>query len=474
MKKEKKPMDKAFRKSSLITFVNGAASAGAMLITLSYISYIFTDLAHVELTKMSLGMSICSIVGLVFSLFSGMLIQKTRSRMGQYRPWLLVCTILVSAGTLLCLLEYTNPMMAFLMITIGYTVSSMAADAQMTALYGMLERFTGGDSDKRNSIMATNMMGSNLGYLVWAALLLPMANAFGAEKGELAGFRGAEIVIAIVGLCGMLLMFFYSKKFDGDNRKTGGDDLGSVGVKEMLAGLFKNKPLLVVAIAEMIKYVGYYLFSYMMVYQCTYTLGSLDLMTWLLTGQSLICALAAALGPVFAKWFRGRKRAVIALEIGCVVSYGVMAVTGGTIIGFIIPFVFANIFEGAYLALSINLYLDAGEWYYDKSGSDTRTFAMSVQMIGGKLGMMASGIGLSMPLIACQYDESIGAFGEAVGITTAEGMAMCTRLTGLLPAAATLLGALVLMLFHHVKDSEMEACIARNAEKDAALYGDMM
>ena len=474
MEKEEKRGNKEFRKSSIVTFINGAASAGAMLITLSYISYIFTDLAHVELSMMSLGMSICSIAGLIFSLFFGMLIQKTRSRMGQYRPWLLVCTILVSGGTLLCVLEYTDPVLSFLMITLGYTISSMASDAQMTALYGLLERFTGGESDKRNNIMATNVMGSNLGYLIWAALLLPMVNVFGAEGGELTGFRGAEIIIAIAAICGMLLMFFYSKKFDGDNRKTGGDDLGSVGVKEMLAGLFKNKPLLVVAIAEMIKYVGFYLFSYMMVYQCTYTLGSLDLMTWLLTGQSLICALAAALSPLFAKWFKGRKRAVIALEIGCVVSYGVMAFTGGTIIGFIIPFVFANIFEGAYMAFSINMYMDAGEWYYDKSGNDTRTFAMSVQTIASKLGMMASGIGLSMALVACQYDEAIGAFGEAIGITTAEGMAMCTHLTGLLPAVATLLAALVLIIFHHVKDSEMEACIARNAEKDAALYGDMM
>lgn len=464
--------DKQFRKSYLATVVYTALNAGGLIISMSYISYIYTDLAHVELGKMSLGLSIASIAGLVLSLFWGVLIQKTRSRMGQFRPWILGCGIAAIVGTLMTLWNYKDPVIAFVLITLGYTLASSSADAQATAQFGLLERFSGGDNDKRNSIMAASMLGSNAGYLIFAAALLPIVGMFSA-KGELTGFRNAEIFIGACVLVGLLVIVAYGKRYDPNNIKGITDDMGSVPVKVLFASLFKNRLLLVVTIAEIFKYVGYSLFTYLMVYQCTYTLGSLDLMTFTLTGMSLICAVAALIAPWFVKLFKGRKKAYIAAQIGCVISYTIMAFIGNTIVGFLIPFVFANIFEGIYLAMVINLYLDAGEWWYDKKGEDTRTFAMSIQAIGAKIAMTISGAVLAMVLVACEYDDAIGEFGEAIGITTEHGMLMCTRLTGLLPAAGALIAVLIMVLFHHVSDKEIEACIEKNAEKDAALYGEI-
>ena len=86
--------------------------------------------------------------------------------------------------------------------------------------------------------------------------------------------------------------------------------------------------------------------------------------------------------------------------------------------------------------------------------------------------MALSGAVLGFILMACEYDETIGEWGEAIGITTERGMEMCTKFTGLAPAAGALAAIVIMIVFHHISDEEMEKCVERNAEKDAALYGE--
>src|SRR5699024_6653322 len=89
--------------------------------------------------------------------------------------------------------------------------------------------------------------------------------------------------------------------------------------------------------------------------------------------------------------------------------------------------IIASFVEGIYLAISINCYLDTGEYWYDKTGNDTRAYIMSIQAIVGKIGMLISAPLLAVAMAACS-------FSEGVGITTAEGVTMMTKLTGFMPA----------------------------------------
>lgn len=452
-------------KRSAIVLLYSTLTACSMIIPLSYINYIYTDIAGVSPAMMSAGMSIANIVGLVFSLFTGMLIQKTRSRLGQYRPWILVCGLLTLTGTFMTLIHFGSALTTCVFITVGYTLASVTSDTVGTANYGMVEKMTMGDNDARNKLYSMQMAGSNIGYTIFAAILLTLVEFFG-KGDEAKGFIGAEVVIAVCMLVSIAMIFMVGRRYDGDNRKAEAEELPAVSVGEMLRGTVSNKALLAVVIAELFKFCGYNMFTYMMVYQCSYVLGDLNFMTITLTAMSVICAVAAMVAPAFVKLCKGRKRASIALYLLCAASYGVMMFTGDTLVGFLIPFVAACTFEGIYLGVSINCYLDASEWWYDKTGKDTRTFAMSLQAIGSKAGMAISSLLLGVALTLCHYSDELG-------IATTEGMRACTIQTGVYSMAGCLIAAVILLLFHKVSDKEMEACIERNAQRDAEMFAGM-
>lgn len=107
-------------------------------------------------------------------------------------------------------------------------------------------------------------------------------------------------------------------------------------------------------IVEIMQFTGYYMFTYMMVYQCTYVLGDLNFMTITLTVMSVICAIAGVVSPLIVRLCRGRKRAYVAMMVLLAASYGVMMFTGDTLLGFLIPFVLACFFEGAYMGIILS------------------------------------------------------------------------------------------------------------------------
>lgn len=456
MKKES-----SIKKRAFIIFLFAMLNSCAMLIPLNYINYIYTDVAGVDYLSMSAGMSVTSIVGLIVSLFVGMLIQKTKTRIGQFRPWIIGCGLLTVIGTFMTLIHFGSPLTMCIFITIGYCLASIGSDTMMTANYGIMEKFTLGDNDARNSIMAANMAGNNVGYTIFAALLLTLVEVFGRGN-EARGFIGAEGVIAISVIAAIALIVISGKNYDKDNRKTGSDDVGAVSVKEMLKGVAGNKALIAVVIAEIMQFTGYYMFTYMMVYQCTYVLGDLNFMTITLTAMSVICAVAGAVSPYIVKLCKGRKRAYVAMMILMAVSYGVLMFTGDTAVGFLIPFVLACFFEGAYMGIAINCYLDAGEWWYDKTGKDTRAYVLSLQAIAGKIAMALSSVLLGVALGFCEYTDKLG-------IVTEKGLKACTVQTGLYACVTCIIAAVVMVTVHRISDKEMEACISRNAERDGYM-----
>lgn len=146
-------------------------------------------------------------------------------------------------------------------------------------------------------------------------------------------------MIALSVFAAITLIVVAGRRYDRDNRKTDAEDVGAVSVGEMLTGVAGNKALIAVVIAEIMQFTGCYMFTYMMVYQCTYVLGDLNFMIITLTVMSVICAIAGAVSPLIVRLCRGRKHAYVAMMVLLAASYGVMMFTGDTLLGFLIPFV---------------------------------------------------------------------------------------------------------------------------------------
>src|SRR5699024_7168692 len=142
---------------------------------------IYTDVAGINYPLMSLGLTIVSIIGLVVSLFSGMLIQKTKTKQGQYRPWFIVCYLSIIVGVYLMLIKTGNIMETFIMVTVGYLICNLGLDIGATAQYGIYEKMSLGESNARDKLYAGWSAGINLGYTIISAVLLTLVAFFGGD-----------------------------------------------------------------------------------------------------------------------------------------------------------------------------------------------------------------------------------------------------------------------------------------------------
>ena len=102
------------------------------------------------------------------------------------------------------------------------------------------------------------------------------------------------------------------------------------------------------------------------------------------------------------------------------------------------------------------MYADAGEYYLNKTGKDTRSFMLSMNSLAAKIAYMLSTLVLGAVLGLIAYDPTVA--------MSAESIEKLNMATGLLPAFFYAM-YVVLLMFHGVSDKEIERCIEENAQK---------
>lgn len=437
-------------------------SGSAILISATYISYCYTDIGHCTPEMLSMGMLIASIVGIVWSLFSGAIVQNTKTKQGQYRPWFLWGTIAMSLLSFLCLFNFGSALLNCIVITIGYLIVNCIMDPWAIAKYGIYEKMSHGDSELRTTYSGVSWMGGNLGFIIYGAIFLPMVSLLGGDNLS-KGFFYSQCILTAVGIIGALIIAKIGKPYDTDNTQTATEE-EKIDLKAMFDSVLKNKLMLTVSIGSIIKYAGQYIFMYILIYQCTAVLEDMMAYSVAMVVYSAAGTIGAMIAPTVIKLCGGRKKGAIITLLLSAVGYVAMAFFGQNYWGFMISLAIAYTIQSVYDSIDMMMYLDAGEVMYNKTGEDTRAFGMGISGLVAKIGTALSSVGLGVVLVAVNYTE--GAVLDAAGKTT------LTMATGLIPTITLAIYALFLIIFHNVSDKEIERCIEENAKKDMALMND--
>lgn len=228
----------------------------------------------------------------------GMLANKTRSRWGRYRPYLLFGAVPLAlsfvamfvplglSGTALAVYAFATHLI-FRTVYTFVNIPFIALSAQMT-----------NDSLERSKLAGARMMFAIFCGLVLAALSLPLVGALG---GGTAGFFSLSLIYGAV----VVLILFLCFSVTSEEVETGEDH---PTLADMLRAVRSNRPFLALLAATVLGSVAYTMSGKAMIYYMKYYAGTEASVT---TALSIgLLAAAFAMGPWIWVTKRTSKRTV--------------------------------------------------------------------------------------------------------------------------------------------------------------------
>ncbi len=421
----------------------------------NYGPYIFTDIAGIPYGTASACMFVVSALGIVNALVAGAQIQQTRSKMGQFRPWVALGSPVLLFGGLLMFVKLPNALLTTAIVSIGYCVTQLILNYTTTAEYGLQMKMAGDNSEARNTLASRYWAGINIAYIIGGFILVPMIDILGGGD-EAKGFNMTHLILGALACVGMLIFMKISKPYDLPNKHEAGEEVEKVNFAEMVKGVIHNRPGRTLFLAGTFRVLAYAVLMALMAYQCEYVIGDMMAMSYFLAGSGILAVIANLAAPVISEKLGGRKKtAMLGVGIAAVV-FAMLCFFGKTLWGFTIITCVGYFFVSMADTLEPVMYADAGEYYLNKTGKDTRAYMLSMSTLAAKIGYTVSTLVLGAVLGLIAYDPTVA--------MSAESANMLNIATGAVPAVCYAL-YVVILCFHGVSDKEIEKCIEENAEK---------
>ncbi len=178
---------------------------------MAFLAFFYTDIYKIPADKASLVMLTGGIIGAVFNLFMGAIADRTNTRWGKFRPWILWTAIPFGA---IALLAFTTPdfsengkliyaFITYILLVVIYSANNLP----YSALSGVIT----GSMKERNSLSSYRFVSVMLAQFIIQVLLLPLAISVG--KGDkAAGFEKVMLVFAIVGVVCFFITFLTTRE----------------------------------------------------------------------------------------------------------------------------------------------------------------------------------------------------------------------------------------------------------------------
>ena len=244
------------------------------MLSATYVLYYFQDILGVS----AIAMGTILLIARIFDAFNdpimGIIVAKTKTRWGKFRPWLLI-------GTL------TNAVILYLMFAAPPTLDAAGLTAYAAVTYilwgvtytmmdipywSMIPAFTESGKERENlTTLARSAAGVGSAIIMIGTMMgvHALGEAFGGGSGkeiELAGFRWFTLIVAVLFILFTLLACVSIKEKSTAEMET-------VSVGRMFKALFQNDQALTVVLAIVLINTAIYITSNLVIYFFKYDFG---------------------------------------------------------------------------------------------------------------------------------------------------------------------------------------------------------
>ncbi len=283
--------------------------AGTLLfnaVLATYLNVFYTDV--LKLTGVWGGMFlmifpiISKIIDAVTNIVMGQIIERTRSKEGKARPWLLLSGILVPiTGVLLFAVPAASQTVQVIWVMLSYNLYYSVAATIYNMSHGLMVPLSTRNITQRGSLSVFNNISSVMVSGIVVALIFPMLvmPALGADKSK---WLLVMSLLAILAFPLTMLEYFFTKERITEEIQ-GSEETHPI--KEQLSALFHDKYWLLIAAYFLISNLGAYFKNSALVYYCNYVLGTYnDGVTQMMV--SVIGGIPMGIG-IFAVWPLAKK-----------------------------------------------------------------------------------------------------------------------------------------------------------------------
>ena len=177
----------------------------------TFIAFFYTDVYKIPAATASLIITFFGFAGAFFNIFMGAIADRTQTRWGKYRPWILWTAIPFGV---ISLLAFSTPdfgetgkivyaSITYFLLVIVYSANNLP----YSALSGVLT----GDMKERNSLSSYRFVAVMVAQFIIQSLLLPLTLSIGhGDKQQ--GFEKVMFFFAIVGVICFLITFLTTRE----------------------------------------------------------------------------------------------------------------------------------------------------------------------------------------------------------------------------------------------------------------------
>ncbi|UQS83090.1 PTS sugar transporter subunit IIA [Bombilactobacillus thymidiniphilus] len=260
-------------------------------------------------------MVVIRIIELFIDPFIGNTVDKTQTRWGKFKPWVIVGAV-VSGITLVLLytdmggLATKNPFLYIVVFAVIYIIMDIFYSFKDIGLWSMVPALTL-DSEERDTLSTWGRFGSTLGGNIVTLVVVPIALFFSVHynegQGDKRGWLAFGIITAILSILGACIIGFGTKEQKTALRT----NKQNTSTKDVFSILFKNDQLMWSAITHFFFEMAWGLVNALLLYYFTFILGDSEKFTVYGTTNFIIGMISVALFPSLAHKFQRRKVFVI-------------------------------------------------------------------------------------------------------------------------------------------------------------------
>ena len=230
----------------------------------SYILYYYQDLLHLSPTFVGLILMLARVFDALNDPFMGVLVAKTKTRWGRFRPWLFTGTVL-NALVLYALFSAPATGEATLMVyfTVVYILWGVTYTMMDIPYWSMIPAVTDTPADRENlSVIGRTCAG--VGSALIAMFTMLAVGAFGGEN-EVVGFRYVALGVSVIFVVTEVVCCLFMREHQSEMKVS--------SVKEMFRALFSNDQALTVVATIVLINMALYLTSNFIIYFFKYDFG---------------------------------------------------------------------------------------------------------------------------------------------------------------------------------------------------------
>ena len=398
-----------------------------------YLLYFYTNVMHLNAGAVSIKFLVTKFIDGVSDLIVGYLIDKTNTRWGKSRPWILFGAIPFGVTAVLAfsvpdigqtgMLIYAY--VTYILLSTSYTIVNIPMASILPALSE--------NPHERTVLASCRTFFSSVGSTVVSAFALTLVDKFG-NGNEALGFRIVMIIFGVIGCLVFFFCFFNTKERVMVQAE-------KVSLKANISCLLHNGPWKLFALNIVWFFGGYVIQASAVIYYFTYVVQNTSMVQIVATITTLVPIVTNLLAPFLVKLTSKRN-----LMIG-----GSMVHAGGLLIIFFggtnVPVLIGGaVVAAAGYGLKGNMHfamqpdpVDYGEW---KSGVNTAGTLSAVNGFIGKVGMaIASSIGAAL--------LQFGGFDAVLSVQSATAQSYITTMYIWVPIVMNI-ATIITMMFYNL------------------------